>query len=243
MTLALGNGNVQSKHSATADQSTVVFGPITQASGNIGLTICLACDNSQTTDGDEGAVTSITDGAGNVWQKALEWCNGQGAAGAGVTCSIWYLPKITNSYSSHNITVNLSNNTTRDNTSAVLSSWTFGAGNQLILEGTPATVSDDGIDPSSINVTTANIECIRLRAIASESASTTATTRTAGFTNSLGAAIPGTAGVAIRAEIKISTETSAASNPTLFAADHASIYVCFKEGVPVLGRVQAYFSG
>lgn len=246
MAITLGNANLQSLHSATADQSTIVFGPLTQAAGDFALLLYVACDNFQTTDGDEWAVTGITDASGNVWKKAGEWCNGQGASQAGVTCSVWFLPRVALAYSAHNITVNLSNNTARDATSAVAASFGIGAGNHLVVEGS-AGLSDDAADPSSLDVNTANVSCLRVRAIGSESATSTALTKTAAFTGTLGTALPGTVGVLARAEYAITTGTGLNSDPTLFAADHASVYVAFREvpvgkALPPFSKAMRFFS-
>lgn len=59
------------------------------------LLVCwIAIDNTNTTDGDHGEVSSVTIGAGESQQsfaKICEFTNGEGAAGAGITLSCWIL--------------------------------------------------------------------------------------------------------------------------------------------------------
>lgn len=195
--------------------------------------LIIAVDNNQTTDGDEGAVTSVTDSGGvNVWSKAVEFCNGQGSAQAGATVSIWY-SLITSVLVGGTITANFSNSASRDKAAWTLREFSKGAGTTVAIEGTPGTLANDGADPGSLDVTTANIACLRIRGIAAESNDTTALTTTDGtWTAFNGATTTGggsAANQAVRAEFKISTATGAASNPTLYAADCASAYAAFKE--------------
>jgi hypothetical protein len=57
--------------------------------GELGILV-IAVDNLDATDGDFGVVQNVTDSAGNTWQKAGEFTNGQGSAAAGATVAIWY---------------------------------------------------------------------------------------------------------------------------------------------------------
>jgi len=215
----------------TANQaSTTVNHNNLTATENL-VILLVAVDNNQTTDGDEGAVTSVTDTAGNVWSKAIEFCNGQGSAQAGATCSAWYFTTSNGTSALDTITVNFSNATSRD--ASVLGTFAFNytPGNTVIVEATNF-LANDGADPGSLNATTANIACLRLRAIAAETNSTIALTTTSGWTTIGSLTTSGggaTANMALRFEYIISTGTSAASDPTYTAADCASVYIAFKE--------------
>jgi hypothetical protein len=86
----------------------------------------------------------------------------------------------------------------------------------------------------SLDATTPNVECLRVRAIASEGNTGTLLTQTSGWTR-FGLARSGT-GTAdtemeVRGEWRIATGTSFPSAPTGGAgiADHASAYVAFNE--------------
>lgn len=237
MAIAAGN-SANSTQSSTANQASTTIAGDGVFSIDVGhlVVMIIAVDNSQTTDGDEGAVTSITDTAGsNVWSKAAEFCNGQTAAQAGATCSIWYCQAVSQITGATTITVNFSNAASRDKSCITYRSFTVGAGSTVAIEGTPATLANDGADPGSLNVTTGLIECLRVRGIAAESSTATALSPTDGtwtaFSGQTTAGGGSTANMAVRGEFKISTATGAASDPTLFAADCASVYVAFKEVV------------
>ena len=224
------NGN-----SKTANQASVAIpGLNTWTAGRL-LLIFVACDNNQTTDGDENAITSMTDDSGgtNVYQKAAAYTAGRGAAQGGATIELWYSLLTSNLTTSHTITANLSNATSRDATARSTQAFDIGGGNTISIEGTPATNATTGGDPPSMNVTTANIECLRVRAIAAEIDTGTFTaTASPVFVAISGSNTTGGSAVtnmAVKGEYIISTGTGAASDPTGFTADHASVYVAFKE--------------
>jgi hypothetical protein len=224
--------------STTANQSTLVLTTATTAgaAGDFAV-LRYAVDNNQTTDGDEVAVTGITDSAGNQWSKGAEFTNGQTAAQAGTTCGVWSCNLSAALAIGSTITLTFSNNTSRDASAAALEYFTKASGTYGVLEGTnpPGTLAADGAAAGSLNVTTANIACLRIRAIASESSTATALTKTAAFTAVLSQAVTASGATAtnqgIRGEYLISTGTGQASNPTAGAGsvDHASVYVAFKE--------------
>jgi fibronectin-binding autotransporter adhesin len=243
-----GGGAFIAGNSSTANQASQNFTVTSTQLVGVFAVLIIAVDNNQTTDGDEGAVTSVTDSAGNTWSKAAEFCNGQGSAQAGATCSIWY-STITSQLTgaSSTITVNFSNAASRDK-SAVGGSgaFTIGAGSVVSVQGTN-TLANDGADPGSLNFTTPNEEFLRVRGIAGETNSTTALTNTAGFTSTDSSQTSGggaTANMAVRGEWIISTGTGAASDPTWTAVDCASVYVAFKEtlGGAVIGSTSFKFT-
>lgn len=228
-------------NSSTANQASITINTGgTYPVGTLAVLI-IALDNNQTTDGDEGAVTGITDdasGGSNTWSKGAEFCNGRGAAQGGATCSIWYSQLARQLTGANVITAALSNATSRDKTAYMIRGFSVGAGSTIAVEGTPATLANNAADPGSLNVTTGNIECLRVRGIAAESNATTDLTVTASWTDFWTVASGSTvttagggsaANMAVRGEFRINTATSAASDPTLFAADCASVYVAFKE--------------
>lgn len=227
-------------NSAAANQSSVVLTTATTAgaSGDLAV-IRYALDNAQTTDGDEGAVTGIVDSAGNLWVKAVEFTNGQGGTQAGAVCGIWYSNVTAPLPTGSTITLSLTNNTLRDASAVGLEYFTKAAGTVAAIEGTPGTLAADGAAAGSLDVTTSNIACLRIRAIASESSTATALTKTAAFTAVLGQDLTtggsSTSNQGIRGEYLISTATGQASNPTAGAGsvDHASVYVAFREDTVV----------
>lgn len=226
-------GSLGKRNNSTANQtiSSITGISATAGTGNL-VVLIVAVDNNQTTDGDEGAVTSVIDSdGGNTWTKAAEFTNGQGSAQAGATCSIWYTTVVALS-SGASISANFNNSASRDKSCLTAYEFSAGAGSTFSVEGTPGTLANDGADPGSLNVTTSSIECLRVRGIAAESSTATDITPTTSWT---AFALDTTAGgasasnMAVRGEFHISTGTGDASDPTLFAADCASVYVAFKE--------------
>lgn len=194
------------------------------------VVLIVAVDNNATTDGDEGAVSSVTGGS-NTWTKALEFCNSQGAAQAGATVSVWYTNVTTQMNTGTVITINFTNNTSRDESCSSGRVFTKGAGNNGAIEATN-TQASDGVDVGSLDATTANQECLRVRAIAEEANDGTQMTATASwtlFTNARSANVA--TAMCVRGEFRISTGTGDASNPTLAVTtgDSASAYIAFEE--------------
>lgn len=238
-------GTLGTVGSATANQTSLTLTTsATLEAGNFGV-IVVVVDNNQTTDGDEGAVTSTTDSAGNTWLKAIEFCNGQGAAQAGVTVSVWWCVAGVQLTSGGTITANFSNATSRDASCATAWEFTMDAANVPSVQVTN-TLANDAADPGSLDVTTANEEFLRLRATGGETNNNTQWTGTTNFTNlSSVRSSNAAAAVAARAEFRIFTGTSSASNPTWTAVDCASVYVAFQEvlaGPSLWGPVKPDFA-
>lgn len=218
--------------------------------------LLIAVDNDQFGDGDEGAVVGITDNAGNTWRKAVEFTNGQGLLEAGTTCGMWFSNLTANLPIGSTVTIDLS--TVRDAFAVTLHYFTKTATLDGAVEGTPGTLADDNAAAGSLDVTTSNIACLRIRATASESNSTTVWTKTAAFDAVLTQLVTVIGGPnfnqGIRAEYDVSTGTGQASAPTggAGAVDNASVYVAFTEvpkyagfGMPqrdgqVIGRMIGY---
>ncbi len=220
---SLNTGNNQA--STIHQTATTIVAP-----GNLAI-IIMAVDNNATTDGDEDAVTSVSDGLGNTWSKAGEFCNSQGAAQAGSTVSVWYTRATVQIPTGTNITFNFSNNTSRDESCST--AWCFTCNGDISIPETPTTEGADAVDVGSLDVTTANAQRLRVRAIASELNDQTQMTATGGgwaLFSVFRSANVATA-QSVRGEWLISTGTGAASNPTLAVTtgDSASVYIAFAE--------------
>jgi hypothetical protein len=146
-------GTLGSNQSATDNLASLAITTSAAAeAGNLAV-LCVAVDNNGTGDGDEGAVSSITDSNGtNTWTKLVEFANGQGAAVAGAVASLWYSVIAGQINSSGTITANFSNSASRD--AAALTAWefSFDPGATVSVEGTPATLANDGADPGAITL-------------------------------------------------------------------------------------------
>lgn len=225
-------GSVQSK---TANQASLVLTTSAAAEAENVVVLVVATDNNQTTDGDEGAVTGISDSAGgNTWTKAIEFCNGQGGAQSGATVSVWF-SKLTNQIASGGtITASFSNTASRDATAATAWEFTIGAGNVVTVEATN-TLANDGAAPGSLDAATANAEFLRVRGIAGETDSATQLSATASWTllanNQTSGGAP-TSNMAVRGEFRIFTGTGDASFPLFASVDNASAYAALKEAAP-----------
>jgi hypothetical protein len=226
---SIGSAGIAS--SFTNDQASLALTTTaTIDAGNLCVLI-VACDNNQTTDGDEVAVTGVTDDAGNTWQKAVEFTNGQGSAQAGAVCSIWYLQPALNLNSGAIVTIALSNSTSRDAVAAT--TWEFSTGGANVSVAGVNSIAADGSNTiGSLNVVTANAEHLRVRGFATESrGSVDSVTYTGTWTNFTPSyADDGTNATSMSAfgEFLISTATGGASAPTgSNARDHASAYVAF----------------
>jgi len=71
MPFSTGNtlGSAQSK---TANQASTPLTTIAEAVERSLAVLIVAVENNQTTDGDEGSVTSVTDTGSNSWNKVIE---------------------------------------------------------------------------------------------------------------------------------------------------------------------------
>jgi len=220
------SGNNQASLALTTATTNIAAGDL--------VVLVVAMDNFASADGADDQVASISDTTANVYQRAASFANAQGAAQAGATVDIWYCNATVARNTGSTITINYNNVTQKDATAVTGRCFTKAAGTNAALEGTnsPSTLANDAADPGSLNYTSANIECLRVRGIAAEVGNNTNLTNTASWTawaNGNSATTGTTAEMCARAEHRILTATTAASDPTYVAADCASLYVAFKE--------------
>lgn len=119
--------------------------------GNL-VVVKFAFDNlgSGTDNVDASEVTGVTDSAtGNTWVKGGETSNNNGAAGAGVTISVWYSVITNQINSSGTITATLSGNATARTAAA----WEFtkGAGTTISRQALTTDVGDTA-DPANVSL-------------------------------------------------------------------------------------------
>src|SRR5689334_5205062 len=173
-------GSLGSAASKTANQNSLNL--VTTSVLPVGrvAVVLIAVDNNQTTDGDEGAVTSVTDSVGNTYIKAREFTNGQGAAQAGATISIWYCKATSQLNSGQQITANFNNATSRD--ASAITAWKFdtAAAGTISVAGT-ATLANDTADPGSMDLSLPGGEYLWIRGTAHERPSTDTFTKTVAY--------------------------------------------------------------
>ncbi len=219
-------GNGQNKASSTLVQTVL---SVNVAVGDV-VIVLIAADNTSTTDGDNGEVSSVTDSKGNTYTKAREFTNGQGAAAAGATVSVWF-SKLTTALVQSTDTVSGNFGTARIAKAISLLTATVGAGVTVsVAAGTD--LANDAADPGSMDLTPPNVEHLWIRATALERA-VAAWTKTVAY--ELNATAEGTTGggaasnINICGEVDRLTGTTNASNPTATAVDCASVLVALLE--------------
>jgi hypothetical protein len=231
-------GNIGTALSTANNQVSLVMTTSATAAANSVVVVLVAVDNSQATTGASTAVSGVADSAGNTYTRAIGFANASAAPAnqAGADISIWYSKLGTQLASGGTITATFANSALADASAMSARNFSMGAANSLAVEGT-GTLANNAAAQGSLNVTTTNIECLRVRGIASESSSTTALTPTSTwtiFTQAISGAGTSDTEMGVRGEFLISTATGAASAPTggAGAVDHASAYVAFKEVAP-----------
>lgn len=224
----------QAKAAATNMQAALA------ASLNNGEAIVVICmtDNLATATGpsnthsDAFIELTATPGSIQALTKAGEYTfSPTGAAGDGVTTSIWYAKASQNYTTSHRFVVNF----TGSITAKVLLANAFTMGAATVLAHDPTTDGDGAAtDPASRTLSgLTSREWLVVRGIGGESAATTLltptstwSTFTAGTQTSGGGAATNISG---RGEYKIATATSFTSDPTKVAEDYSSLMVAIYE--------------
>ncbi len=219
-------GGVASK---TANQAT--FSNSITAGASVGdlVVVAIATDNFWSGDATTTDISSITDARGNTYTLGYGYTNGQGASQAGASVAIYYSVLTTALQTNDLVTASFFNNTAHD--ASAMRVWRFTFTGGITIEATNFAVAD-AAGCGSLDATTANIECLRVRAVGIEGPTAAFATATGSWTsmgssNTAGGSASSNMGCS--AEFIISTGTGSASNPgTQNAADNASVYVAFK---------------
>jgi len=189
--------------------------------------LLVALDNDTTAPGvDGGEVSAVTDDAGNVWTKAGEVVCTHGAAADGVVCAMWFCNPATALSIGGHVTASFAS--AHKASAASLGKWAraLPPGGAVAALASSVAVADF---PSSIDVATGDESVLRLRGLASRSNLATALTPTSTFDGAVAQAVGSASNaVGIRGESLVTNAASAASHPTLFATDHASVYAAFR---------------
>lgn len=222
-----------------ASSANLTSGTVT-ASASVGafVFVLVAKDNTATTDVTTQEVVSVFDSAGNTYNHIGSFTNGQGAALAGAHIAV-FAKVITNAITIGSTTFTADPDGTVD---MCFVAWvaTVGAGNGVRVAGSIQTLANDGADPGSMSISgLTSKEYLFLRAIALESELTTVVTPSTNYAP-INGTISSTAGASaanmrVAGEWDIDTNTGTTSDPTLFAADCASLLVAFEEFTPVAG--------
>jgi hypothetical protein len=230
---------------AVADSATISMTTEAHIRADNLVVVAVTCDNNGTTDGDLSEISGVTCG-GVAMTKAAELTNGQGAAKAGVTTSVWWLQHTAQIDSGSTITATFTTNTNSGDANTIQArEFIVASGKTVSVENTNTQVTDAAAQPASLDCTTSNIECLRVCAhgfentiaSANRAFSVLASNRawslwwTAG--NLLRSSATGTATTAMSSivEATISTGTGAAAQcgaiPSV-TPEWSQVYVAFK---------------
>lgn len=232
-TSAVGNNK-------TSASTWALWGSVATIAGEY-LIVILATDNLATTDGDGNNHTSFTGSTdGETWTKLAEFTNGQGAAAAGATVSIWRSSAILDT-STPQVTANFSAAVTAK--AFVCLGFTVAAGSTISIAGTTQTLANDGADPGSMTLgSLTSSEYLWIRGIGIETSGQTITPTTnwttLGSTSSSGGG--GATNMGAAGEYHIATGTTDTSDPTVASADCASILLALLETAAAATRVPFY---
>lgn len=229
-----------------ADSASISMTTAADIRANYLCVVAVVCDNNGTTDGDFSEVSGVTVG-GVAATKAVEYTNGQAAAQAGVTTSIWWLQHSSQINSGSTITATFTNATTNGDANVIQArEYIVASGKTVTVAATNGAATDAATQPTALDATTANVECLRVCAVgyedgetagsAKEQEQTKATNNTWSIWWTNGRLVRGTGSattdVSCQVEATISTGTGASSQigPPLLATatDFAAAYVAFR---------------
>jgi hypothetical protein len=220
---------------ATTNNQTELDLTTTATAAAASLSVVVVGADNIANGGDDNAVSAVrltTSANGTPFRKGLQIANAL-AAQAGASCSVWFLHHPLAFASGGIIRATFGSGTLVDASAMTARNFSLGSGKTVAIEGTPGSlVNNTGADPASLNVTTGNLSCLRVRGIASQVGNNTNLTPTSTWTAwaNGNSATTGTVGeICARAEHLISTATGAASDPTYVSAIYASVYLALTE--------------
>lgn len=199
--------------------------------------LSVATDNIQTTTGDSTNHTGVS-GTNLVATKIGEYTNGQSAAAAGATTSLWLLEATGAVSVGTAITISLSGAVVDKTCTAW--KYTKGAGMALRLcpDFTPNPIvnainASNGFGSAAFSGGTSKSRLF-VRALGKEANSTTALTVSSGFTAMTAQRSRNNASaVLVRGEFRINTSTGETSNPTMaVSGDTAAVFAAIEEYDP-----------
>lgn len=223
-------------HSTSATSFTLTTVTNALAAGDFAI-LSVVTDNTSTTDANSSDHTSVTGGTG-TWTKLGEYTNGNGAAEAGVTTSLWLFEATGTNAIGTVITMNLA--TARIDKAAGFWKFTKAAGNSIRLVTGTTNPINNGVDAANDFGSVAfsglaSASRLYYRALGKEANSTTNITPSTNFTAGANARSRNSAAaVLIRNEFRVNTSTGETSNPTLaVSGDTAGVFAALEEYIPV----------
>lgn len=239
--MAFGSVGSLGTGTSVSSGTSLAFSPAAQLdAGNIGILI-ISLDNESTTDGNTSEVSSVVDSVGNTYSKLREFCNGNGAANAGATVSVWFTKATTNLTTGGTVTVTLAN--TKTVKAATFWEFTIGGGNTLqVATSGAADLARDATTPGSLALAgLANKEYLFIRGIGTEHR-TDVVTATANHTKFTDAPADGGSAAASQTasgEWRILTGTGNTSNPSATTTSDRATTLLALEEIAAGGGFQA----
>jgi hypothetical protein len=222
-------GNLGAGGNTNPNQATLTVATVSAVNAGDFVLVAVTVDNRVTGGGDDLSVSGVTIG-GVALTKARQNATNL-AAQAGASVSLWYGQPGALS-SGVNIVATFTDSTTSDAQALTSRRFSVAAGSVVTKAGDNAGTSTT-TNPGSLDVTLANREFLRVRAIGCEFDTTQTLTVTGSWSawTEAGSAASGTiAEQVIEVEHRIVTGTNGASAPTLGSAcDNASVYAAFEE--------------
>jgi hypothetical protein len=222
-------GNLGAGGSSANNQISLTVATVAAVNAGDFVAIAITVDNRISGGGDDLSVSGVTIG-GIALTKSRQNATNL-AAQAGASVSLWFGQPGALS-SGVNMVATFTTASTSD--ASALSARRFSVAGTVSEDGDNATTSTTAT-PGSLDVTTANAERLRIRAIGCEFDSTQTLTATGSWTAWTEAASAASGTIieqVIEVEHRIVTATSSASNPSLGSAcDNASVYAAFQETI------------
>lgn len=218
---------------SSTSNSSYTFNTATTAlsAGDTGILVAVSDNTSTGADGDNGEVTSVTGGTG-VWTKLGEWTNTNGAAGSGVTTSVWAFYATAALATGTTITINYGSN----RTDKTCSMWGFSNTSKRPITKLDTSAVGNSVDAavgfgSAAFSGLASKQRLYFRGLGKEANSTTDITVSTSFTRiTLQRSRNNAAAVCVRGEFRINTSTGETSNPTMAVSGNtAGVFLALVE--------------
>ncbi|MGQ0565590.1 MAG: hypothetical protein ACT4OK_11035 [Gemmobacter sp.] len=220
---------------ATSATSFTFTTSTTALSSLMSAMLIVVTDNVSTSSGETNLHTSITGGTGS-WTKVAEYTNGEGAAGAGVTTSLWIFDASGSVPTGTTITINLAEAVVDKCCSGHVFARDSDKKLRIVAGSSPQFSEVDaatGFGSSTISGLTSK-QYLFIRALGKEANSTGNITPTSSY-GTFGAqrSRNDASAVLVRGERRVVTTTSQTSNPSMsVTGDTAGIFVAIEEYVP-----------
>ena len=227
----------------SADQTSLTFsvGAAGIASGIVAVAFVVV-QNDASTNGDEGAVTGISDTSSNTWIKAREFCNSNESPQAGVTVSIWYSRIATALSSGDTIVAAFSAPTSRDVTIMGCLRFSIDSDYSVSIHNSSDREDDDTTNDGPISFSFPQRQFLHVRATGGfHPISHFATgSPSSGWTEDIDGFFGSTPDYRLYVEHHITnTSTTQTSDPNVrtflgfSGAHYASAYIMFQEAPPI----------